>query len=141
VRLFLDANILFSAAWKDASGAALLFELGRAGLCQLTTSHLAVAEARQNITRKRPARESMLNRYAERVELGREPDATHLAEASAHGLPGKDVPILAGAIAHEADLLVTGDRRDFGHLYGQRPGGVEVIGLADAIERVLDQLK
>jgi len=140
VRLFLDANSFFSAAWNDESGAVLLFELGRAARCQLTTSRLALDEARRNIARKRAARVSTLERYAALVEIGREPGSTHLAEAAARGLPGKDVPILAAAIAQRADLLVTGDRRDFGHLYGQRTGGVEVIGLADAIEQLLDQL-
>jgi predicted nucleic acid-binding protein len=136
VRLFLDANILFSAAWKDESGATRLFELGRAGFCQLITSRLALEEASQNILHKRATRLSMLRQYADLVEIGREPDATHLAEAAAFGLPDKDIPILAAALSQRADLLVTGDRRDFGHLYGQRPGGVEVIGLAGAIDRI-----
>jgi predicted nucleic acid-binding protein len=141
VRLFLDANILFSAAWKDESGAVLLFDLGRKGYCQLTTSRLALDEARQNIAGKRAERAATLEQIAELIEIGREPGSTHLAEAAAHGLPDKDIPILAAAISQKADLLVTGDRRDFGHLYGHQPGEVEVIGLAGAIERVLDQLK
>jgi len=55
MRVFLDANILFSAAWKDDADAALLFELAEAGYCQLTTSRLAVEEASRNIAAKRPA--------------------------------------------------------------------------------------
>jgi len=61
------------------------------------------------------------------------PEANRLRKVT----PDKDIPILAAAIAQSADLLVTGDRRDFGHLYGTSPGEVEVIGLSGAIERVL----
>lgn len=141
MRLFLDANILFSAAWSDDSSAALLFDLGRTGYCELMTSRLALEEAAHNIARKRAARTAALRQYTKHLEVGREPGSTHLAEAASHGLLDKDIPILAAAIAQNADLLVTGDRRDFGHLYGHRPGGVEVIGLAAAIERVLKPLK
>jgi hypothetical protein len=41
VRVFLDANILFSAAYRDGSQALLLFELAAAGRCQLMTSAFA----------------------------------------------------------------------------------------------------
>ncbi|TVP80432.1 putative toxin-antitoxin system toxin component, PIN family [Thioalkalivibrio sp.] len=138
MRLFLDANILFSAAWKEGSDALLLFELAQAGHCKLTTSGLALEEARRNIARKRPERQFALERLVKLMSLGREPAQEHLAIARTHGLPDKDIPVLAAAIAQRADLLVTGDRRDFGHLYGSNPGEVEVIGLAGAIERVLD---
>jgi len=137
MRVFLDANILFSAAWKEGADAALLFELAAAGFCKLTTSRLAVEEARRNIARKRPERLPPLERFAGLALIGREPGDSHLALARGNGLPDKDIPILAAAIAQGADLLVTGDRRDFGHLYGSRSVEVEVIDLSGAIERLL----
>jgi len=140
VRVFLDANILFSAAWKSGADAALLFDLAEAGDAHLTTSRLALEEARRNIVRKRPARRSTLERFVRRVSIGKEPFPSHLAAAREHGLPDMDVPILAAAIAQRADLLVTGDRRDFGHLYGSSPEEVEVIDLPGAIERLLAAL-
>ncbi|NEX19717.1 hypothetical protein G3480_05205 [Thiorhodococcus mannitoliphagus] len=45
LRLFLDANILFSAAYRDTSPALLLFELASAGRCRLVTSTFAWGEA------------------------------------------------------------------------------------------------
>lgn len=118
-----------------------MFDLAEAADAELTTSRLALEEARRNVERKRPERHRVLERLARRVPLGKEPLPSHLAVARAHGLPDKDMPILAAAIAQRADLLVTGDRRDFGHLYGARPGGVEVIGLAGATERLLAALE
>lgn len=136
MRLFLDANILFSATWTEDADAALLFGLAEAGLCESTTSRLAVEEARRNIARKRPGRQAVLERLVRPTLIGQEPAKSHLAAVQQHGLPDKDVPILAAAIAQRADMLVTGDRRDFGHLYGSSPNGVEVINLSAAIERL-----
>ncbi len=141
MRLFLDANILFSASWKDDSPAALLFQLAVAGFCRLSTSRLALEEARRNIGRKRSERLVKLEALMTRVTVDREPAAEHLTAAAGYGLPDKDLPILAAALAQSADLLVTGDRRDFGHLYGRRIGSLEVIGLADAVERVLESAR
>jgi len=114
--------------------------LEEAGLCELTTSRLAVEEARRNIARKRPVRQPALERFAGQTLIGREPGVSHLAVARGQGLPDNDIPILAAAIAQGADLLVTGDRRDFGHLYGSSSDEVEVIDLSGAIERLLAAL-
>lgn len=138
MRIFLDANILFSAAWKDDADAALLFELGEAGYCELSTSRLAAEEARRNIALKRPDKSARLERLLASIPVGMEPGQAELAAAGQHGLPDKDIPILAAAIAQHSDWLVTGDRRDFGHLYGGSPGGVKVVNLPDAIEGVLN---
>lgn len=135
--VFLDANILFSAAWKDDAAALLLFELAARGFCTLLTSRLAREEADRNLTIKRPERLVILQKLMARVEFTAEPGEKHLEIASHHGLPDKDVPILAAALLSDAGLLVTGDRRDFGHLYGKRIEGVEVVGLGTAIERLI----
>ena len=110
MRLFLDANILFSAAWDDAAAAGLLWELASAGHCELLSSRLAIEEARRNIASKRPERMTELESLIGRVLIGREPGKASLSAAGQFGLPGKDVPILAAAIAQAADILVTGDR-------------------------------
>jgi uncharacterized protein len=135
--LFLDANILFSAAWKDDAAALLLFELAAGGFCTLVTSRLAREEASSNLTIKRPERLVVLKKLMASLDLATEPGERYLEKASRHGLPDKDIPILAAALSSSASLLVTGDRRDFGHLYGNRIEGVEVVGLGTAIERVI----
>ena len=55
MRLFLDANILFTAAHNPNDKAALVISLGQAGLLQLFTSPYARAEAHRNLQRKYPA--------------------------------------------------------------------------------------
>ena len=53
--------------------------------------------------------------------------------ASGHRLPDKDIPIFAAAIAASATVLVTGDRRNFGSLYGKKVAGVTVVAPAQAV--------
>lgn len=39
----------------------------------------------------------------------------------------KDVPILAGAVAQECTHLLTGDKKDFGFLFGESVLNVKVV--------------
>ena len=53
--------------------------------------------------------------------------ASRSPEIEAFGLPEKDLPILRAAVASGATHLVTGDRKRFGHLFGQKVAGVLVL--------------
>ena len=124
-RVFLDANVLFSAGYRESTAVMRLWELPHV---QLITSAYAIEEARRN-----------LDTAAQRVRLiqrvsGLEQVAELPADAlvaSGVGLPAKDVPILAAAIAGRATHLLTGDSRHFGPVYGIRVGGVLVMRTAD----------
>ncbi len=54
MRLFLDANVLFTAAHNPNGKAALVLELATVGLWQAVTSAYALEEARRNLERKCP---------------------------------------------------------------------------------------
>jgi predicted nucleic acid-binding protein len=66
IRVFLDANILFSCAWRESSGINRLWE--RAEL-QLMTSPYALKEAESNLAIKRPEALERLTRLVRKVEL------------------------------------------------------------------------
>ena len=55
LRVFLDANVLFTAAYIPDGLSAFLIELGAAGRVTLLTSPLAIIEAERNLEAKRPA--------------------------------------------------------------------------------------
>lgn len=118
-RVFLDANVLFSAAWREGAGLLALWK--RADV-RLVTSGYAAEEARRNLDT--PHRRSRLEELLASVEI--------VAEAPGELLPGsvrlpaKDEPILRAALAAGATHLLTGDLRDFGHLLGRRLGGVRI---------------
>lgn len=137
MRLVLDANVLFAAAWSPDGRAAALFALAARDRAVLVSSPHALFEARRNIALKKPAAADRLENLVELVEIVPEPGPRLVGRAAEAGLPRDDAPILAAAIAASADLLVTGDRTHFGHLLGQRFGPTRVASLAEALSAIL----
>jgi uncharacterized protein len=124
MRIFLDANILFSCAKSDAAVRRLLALLAKAGHECWADGYVA-EEARRNLAAKAPdglpelkALLSRMNMAA--VQSSSDPPAFMLA------LPEKDRPVLAAAIRLGCEALVTGDSTHFGSLFGKTFGGVTV---------------
>ena len=118
-RLFLDANVLFSAAYREDSGLLRLWELENA---ELLTSAYAFEEARRNLMTA--GQVDHLQKLVRALQLVPE-SAVELPEGAE--LSEKDVPILQAAVAAEASHLITGDRRDFGRYFGEKLGSVWVM--------------
>jgi predicted nucleic acid-binding protein len=108
--LFLDANILFTAAHNPTGKAALVLELGTLGHWRMVTSTSAVEEASRNLTAKYPAALSRLEILLR--------DITVLPSVAGRDcpidLPAKDRPIFLTALRCGATHLLTGDMRHFG---------------------------
>lgn len=116
MRLFLDANILFTAAHNLKGKAAFVIELGQAGIWQLVTSTYALEEARRNLALKFPDGLERLAALSQDIRI-----TTDTAGAECPvGLADKDCPIYCAARACRADVLLTGDLRDFGFLMNDR---------------------
>lgn len=118
-RVFLDANVLFSAAYRRSAGLVALWRLPGA---TLLTSAYAAEEARRNLDSEE--QRARLAGLLARVEVVAEsadaplPRGLHLA--------AKDEPILRAAIASGATHLLTGDWRDFGEWIGKKIAGIEI---------------
>jgi len=124
IRVFLDANVLFSAAWREGSGMGQLWELAN---IQLVSSPYALAEAERNIQIKKPAAAERLSELASRVEIS----AVTLPLDGDYGLPEKDRPILQAAVGSGCAVLLTGDVTHFGHLIGAEAAGVRVMTVSE----------
>jgi predicted nucleic acid-binding protein len=131
VKVFLDANVLFSASKSDSNIAALIHLLIQRG--HAVTSDLAAEEARRNIKRKRPTWQDDLNFILSSIELVPS-DSFPLAVA----LDEKDKPILCTAIRQKCTHLATGDKKDFKQLYDQTIEGVTIITLLQLAELATD---
>lgn len=132
--LFLDANVLFTAAHNPHGKAALVLELGRAGLWRLASSRYAVEDARRNLALKYPACSADLAAMSDALLMA--PDCPGVT--SPEGLVLKDQPIYRAAKGCLADRLLTGDFKDFGFLMN-RPdltGGMVVQSVADFLANV-----
>ena len=53
-------------------------------------------------------------------------------------LAEKDAPLLCAAIAARSDFFVTGDRRDFGHLFDRTTMGVTIITPKQLAEKLVE---
>lgn len=134
MRLFLDANVLFTAAHNPKGKAALVIELGDRGHWTLYSSRLAVEEARRNLARKFPQCVDRLHTLVSTVRL-----AEHRAALDCpQGLARKDRPIFQAALACRATHLLTGDLKDFGR-FMNRPRetlGVRIQTVAEFLGQV-----
>jgi predicted nucleic acid-binding protein len=119
-RVFLDANVLFSAAYREDAG---LLRLWRLEDTRLLTSVYAMDEARRNLAE--PAQRERLDRLVPALEVCSV--GCILPPGVAEGLPDKDRPILQSAVAAGATHLLTGDVSHFGPLFGQTVAGVLVL--------------
>jgi uncharacterized protein len=126
-RLFLDANVLFSAAYRHDAGLLRLWKLRNVKLC---SSRYAVEEAKVN-----------LDDEVQRVRLARLADVVELFEAEERSLPrrislpDKDAPILLSAIAARATHLLTGDIRHFGPYMGKRIESILIMSPGEYLKR------
>src|ERR1041385_5034231 len=118
-RLFLDANVLFSAAYQPGARLLQIWKLKNVVLC---SSRYALAEADVNldddVQRKR------LTGLAEKLQFF---EASQRELPRGISLPEKDVPILLAAIAARATHLLTGDARDFGLYFGKKIEGIMIV--------------
>ena len=146
-RLFLDANVLFSAAYRPNAGLLRLWKLRGAILC---SSRYALEEARINSTDE--AQKRRLSRLARTIQLfdppDRQPDrqlpldvslpdavdvfvpdslGVSLPKAVGVSLPEKDWPIFSAALAARATHLITGDVRHFGPYFGKAIHGILIM--------------
>lgn len=123
----MDANVLFSAAYRRDAGVRRLWGLPES---ELVTSAYTVEEARRNLSTAEQRAD--LNELLETVRV-----SNLLADSAEHpgiegsGLLEKDLPILRTAVASGCTHLITGDRKHFGHLFGKKVAGVLVVRPAD----------
>ena len=126
-RLFLDANVLLSAAYQANARLQAFWKLRGVALC---SSHYAVEEARANLEQE--TQKSRLTRLLLRVELF---DAAPREVIGGIRLPEKDVPILLGAIEARATHLISGDLQHFGLYFGKRIEGILIVSPSGYLKR------
>ncbi len=113
-KVFLDANILFSAAY-GSPGLYRLWEIAEKGDCELIASEYVIEEAKRNLDH--PNQHEALKRLLKQVQIVSEADPSIPCPIP---LPEKDRPVLLTALFSEADYLVTGDLTHFRPYFGKK---------------------
>jgi uncharacterized protein len=135
VRTVLDTNILVSALISDAGPPALLLKAVRERQLTLITSSAQIAELRRVLSR---------DTLRERFGPGEAETLLETIDAIAvviETLPACDLSpdpadnlILAAAIAGNADLIVSGDKKDMLALGAAQ--GIPIVTAREAIRRI-----
>ena len=131
MRVFIDANVLFTAAHTPGGKAAFVIELGSAGNFFLFTSDAAREEAERNLAAKYPDSLPLLEALPGRITSVN----ADLSAPFPDGLPANDVVIFQAALACRATHLLTGDLHHFGPLMN-RP----VVTFSIIVQTVADFL-
>ncbi len=107
MKLFVDANVLFTAAYSPKGKAAFFFD----SLASfIVTSDYAAEEARRNILAKKPASSAWLENILAQIKI----IASAQGDTCPIDLPSKDQPVFLSALRTKATHLLTGDLKDFG---------------------------
>lgn len=133
-RVFLDANILFSAAKSDGAIRQLVDRVPGGGH-ECWVDEFVVIEARRNLIAKGPDALEAFEALLLRLRVNQAHGIGAAPEETAW-LPEKDRPVLAAAIRLRCDFLLTGDRTHFGAGYGKVFGGVAVCSPRSLVEKL-----
>ena len=135
IRLFLDANMLFTAAHNPSGKAALIIDLGAQGYWEVMSCSYAIEEARRNISIKFP---DYLKRFEALMAMVIKVPSRSGRNCPAI-LPEKDRPILEAAIQCKVSYLLTGDIKDFGPIMNKPKltGGVVIQTASEFLEGLM----
>ena len=123
--LFLDANVLFSAAYKEDSRLLRLWDFEDV---ELVTSAYALEETRRNLASDdgKQRLERLLSSLRIVPEIA-QPGKFGALVVRDLGLPDDDLPILLSAVEARVSHLITGDFRHFGRFFGREIAGVRIL--------------
>ena len=119
-RVFLDANVLFSAAYGSPR-ISTLWDRARSGRCRLLASRYAIEEARRNLSD--PAHLATPARLLEAVTVVDEPPSGLRCPIA---LPDDDRTVFLAALAEGATHFLTGDSRHYGAHFDATVAGVRI---------------
>ena len=113
MRLFLDANVIYSASRSISGASYAIFQLREKLFFSLVTSKLALVETEKNLFEKE--RSEVIDHF---YELIKNIDVISVDSKTAKRkykdiIEEKDAPILYGALKTKADYLLTLDKKHF----------------------------
>jgi len=109
----VDADVVVAGLFSTKGASHAVLVLGEIGVLRLSVPAAAVEQIRRNVNAKLPAALPSFERFlASPAVTISTPRAADLARAKGRAHPG-DEPILAGAYASRANLLVTHNVRHF----------------------------
>lgn len=123
MRVFLDANILFTAAHNPNGKAAFVIELGSSGHFQLFASEYTREEASRNLSAKYPSCTPNLEALLRHLII----TPTNPGAPCPASLAAKDCAVFQAAATCRATHLLTGDVKHFGPLMNRPDATFSIV--------------
>ena len=113
MKLFLDANVIYSAAKSELGASYGIFHLKDKLKIKLVSSRLALVETERNISEKEDSR--VVERFYWLIKAVTiiSVESSKAKRFYGQTIEEKDAPILFGAKQIKADFLITLDKRHF----------------------------
>ncbi len=143
LRAFLDASVLFSATYSDVGGSRELVRQAIRGIFQLVTCPYVLEEARRNIETTAPdlveLHDFIASSLSDYMQVVEDPESVLVREVEIYVVP-KDAPVVAAALAAQADYLVTLDRKHLLKEGVRRHSGLNILTPGDFLKELRSHL-
>lgn len=112
IRLFIDASVLFSAAYSSTGASREIIRRALRDEVKLVVSQYVLDEARRNLARKAAEKVALFEAFLGVLNLEEiaHPDENVVTEVEAYTVE-KDAPVVAAAISADVDYLVSLDSK------------------------------
>ena len=143
VRVFLDSNVILSGLLSEKGSPRLILDVLSLQIPDLqgVTGEYNILEIERNLARKMPNLLPLYRKYLPLLGLEIVPlPAPETIAAMAGKSVAKDLPVLASAMACQADYLVTGDKKDFAKAKESGEYCFQVVNPAEFLAGVLQAL-
>jgi predicted nucleic acid-binding protein len=129
MRIFIDANVLFSASNAGSGLSVLLSDLREE--CELVITSYVYDEVVRNLASKKPNWLPHLVEHMAHIHFVKNISG----ESAAQYINHKDAPVLAAAIETKCNYLISGDKKAFGALNGKKIKDTRILLVSDFAER------
>lgn len=121
MKVFLDSNVVFSICWsgKERSRSYLLYELQQRGFFHIFISRLVHDETKFNLETKRVEAVPLFEELMLESEMVSD-IASSAVSSELPALPDNDRIILSTAVFHRMDFFLTGNSRDYKHIFHKK---------------------
>ena len=121
MKVFLDSNVVFSICWsgKERSRSYLLYELQQRGFFHIFISRLIHDETKFNLETKKVEAVPLFEELMLESEMVSD-IAFSAVSSELAALPDNDRIILSTAVFHRMDFFLTGNSRDYKHIFHKK---------------------
>ena len=136
MKVFLDSNVVFSICWsgKERSRSYLLYELQQRGFFHIFISRLVHDETKFNLETKRVEAVPLFEELMLESEMVSD-IASSAVSSELPALPDNDRIILSTAVFHRMDFFLTGNSRDYKHIFHKKILQTMVLTPADFLNK------